>query len=416
MDEEGRYLVKIIPYRTTVDGSIYYRDDYFQATPSRGAVPYIHNNVTGETRTITITRGDIELSKQAVLTFIPLGEIAPTPIPPIKYLNVWGSRIWAGGSARDEAIYFSKLNQTNLMPEFSELFSIAVQDKPGRTTGLVGLSDKIIMSKRGRIFYSYGSGPDNTGAGGGFAEFEEIPSVTGAVNGKSMLVNRDGLNYKSDKGIYTLTPGLTTQYTGANYEDQADTEILKAIAPLDSETVRYLTATDIISYNNFFGAWSVDSSSKLIPLDATIHANKFYVLTADSVLRENKSAWKDGEDSYDMSIETGWISLANVTGFQRFYKLYMVMDNLSPYTVTVSLAYDYGDYVDSTTFTDTTDSRIIIYPSKQKCTAFRLKIEVAPNGSTEQALNINYVGIVAGIKKGLPKQLPVSQRIGVTTI
>jgi hypothetical protein len=117
-----------------------------------------------------------------------------------------------------------------------------------------------------------------------------------------------------------------------------------------------------------------------------------------------------------MSIETGWISLANVTGFQRFYKMYMVMDNLSPYTVTVSLAYDYGDYVDSTTFTDTTDSRIIIYPSKQKCTAFRLKIEVAPNGSTEQSLNINYVGIVAGIKKGLPKQLPVSQRIGVTTI
>ena len=71
--------------------------------------------------------------------------------------------------------------------------------------------------------------------------------------------------------------------------------------------------------------------------------------------------------------------------------------------------------MDSTTLADTTDSRIIIYPSKQKCTAFRFKIEVAPNGGTEQSLNINSVGIVAGLKKGLPK-LQVSQRIGVTTI
>ena len=419
MDIEGYYLVKIIPYRTTVGGSLYYRDDYFEnwdGSPGGPATPYIHNNRADlETITIDLKRPDVSLETQAVL-FTDGGEIPPTPIPPVKYLTTWGSRIWAGGSARDEAIYYSKINQTNLMPEFSELFSTAIQDKPGRTTGLVGLSDKIIMSKRGRLFYAFGGGPDNLGINGSFSNFEEIPGVSGAVNGKSMVVNRSGVNYKSDKGLYTLTPGLETQYTGAAYEDEANTDILKAVTPIDSETIRFITPTGIISYNNFFNSWSKDSSTELVPIDACLYANRFYALTASSLLRENLTKWTDDTTSYDFTVETGWISLAGLAGFQRFYKLFMVMDNFSAYSVKVSLAYDYGDYVDETTFVNSTDPRIVIYPSKQKCEAFRFKIEVTTTTGTEQSLNINFVGIVAGMKVGLPKQLPVAQRIGVTTI
>jgi hypothetical protein len=413
MNDEDRYLVKIIPYRTIKDGSLYYRDDYFEKWSGGGATPYIHNNQTGETRTITLKRSDVELATQAVL-FTDGGEVPPTPIPPVKYLTSWGSRIWAGGSARDEAIYYSKINQTNLMPEFSELFSTSIQDKPGRTTGLIGLSDKIIMSKRGRLYYAFGNGPDNLGINGTFSSFEEIPGVSGAVNGKSMVVNRTGVNFKSDKGLYNLTPGLDTQYSGAIYEDSADEEIIKSITPIDSETIRFVTGTGIIAFNTYFGAWSKDSSSKLLPIDACLYDNQFYVLTSDSLLRENMNKWTDDTTSYDYSVETGWMSFAGIAGFQRFYKMFMVMDNFTAYTVTVSLAYDYGDYVDSTTFTNSTDSRIIIYPSKQKCEAFRFKIEVTANGDTEQSLNINFIGIVAGTKVGLPKQLPVSQRIGTT--
>jgi hypothetical protein len=410
--------VAIIAYRTVKNGSIYYRDDYYEKSED-GAEPANPTNqvnfaFVGSTSK-NLTRSDAELESREVL-FTVSGEVPPTPVPPMKYLTTWGSRIWGAGSARDEAIYFSKLNQTNLMPEFSEAFSIAVQDKSGRTTGIAGLTDKIVMSKRGRLFYSFGQGPNNLGAGPSFSKFEEISGVSGAVSGRSMVVNGAGLNYKSDKGVYTLSPGLQTVFSGAAYEDEVDEEILQAITPIDSETIRYVTASGILAYNNFFNAWSKDSSSKLQPVDACLYDNRFHVMTADSLLVENLTKWTDDTDTYDMLIETGWTSFAGIAGFQRFYKLFMVMDNLTPYTVTVSLAYDYGPYVDFTTFTDVTDSRIIIYPSKQKCEAFRMRIEVAPNGDTEQSLNINFIGIVAGVKKGLPKQLPVSQRIGVTTI
>jgi len=415
IDIDGYYLVKIIPYRTLAGGSIFHRDDYFENWGGGGATPYIHNNGNFPTREIDLRRSDDELESQPFL-FTGGGEVPPTPIPPVKYLSTWNGRIWAGGSARDETVFFSKLNQTNLMPEFSELFSVSVQDKPGRTTGMIGFTDKMFLAKRGRLYYSFGSGPDNTGAGGSFNPFEEIPGVSGAVNGKSIVVNHQGINYKSDKGVYTMGPGLNVAYTGAAFEDEVNEDIIKAIAPIDSETIRFVTPTGILSFNNFFNTWSKDSSTTLVPIDATLYKNQFHVLTSTKVLRENLNKWKDDETSYDVTLQTGWISFAGVAGFQRFYKMLMVMDNLTPYSVKVSIAYDYGDFEDETTFTDTTDARIIIYPSKQKCEAFRLKIEMTGTSGTEQSLNLNFIAVVAGVKKGLPKQLPVAQRIGVSTI
>jgi len=411
--------VELIAYRTTNNGTIYYRDAYYEKTEggSEPASPTNQVNFPFLARGgMNLTRSDEELETQPVL-FTVSGEIPPTPIPPVKYLTSWGSRIWAGGSARDENIYYSKINQTNLMPEFSELFSTSVQDKPGRTTGLIGLSDKIVMSKRGRLFYAFGGGPDNLGGGGAFSKFEEIPGVSGAVNGKSMVVNSSGINFKSDKGVYTLSPSLETIFSGAAYEDAVDEEIIQSVTPIDSETIRFVTESGILAYNTFFNAWSKDSSSVLAPKAACLYDNVFHVMTDDAVFKENKTKWLDGDTGYDFSVETGWTSLASIVGFQRFYKLFIVMDNLTPYSVTVSLAYDYRDYEDTTTFLNSTDSRIIIYPTRQKCEAFRFKIEVTARDGleeTEQTLNINFIGIEAGTKQGLPKQLPVSKRIGVT--
>jgi hypothetical protein len=409
--------VRLIPYRTEADGSILFRDDYTD-TGSGSTKPnpiMLENKIDQQAVAITLTYNDATLTTQAAL-YTTGGETPPSPIPPVKYLTSWNGRIWAGGSSRDEAVYFTKLNQTNLMPEFSELFSIAVQDKPGRTTGLIGFTDKMFLAKRGRLFYAYGAGPDRTGEGGTFSPFEEIPGVSGAVNGKSMVINGKGINYKSDKGVYTMGPGLETIYSGAAYEDEVDEDILVAITPTDTDTLRFVTPTGILTYNEFFNAWSKDSSASLVPTDATLYNNKFHVLTDTELLRENLNKWTDGNTSYDMLVETGWISFSGLAGFQRFYKLFMVMDNLTPYDVKVSLAYDYGDYESETTFTGVTDSRIIVYPTKQKCEAFRFKIEATGTSGTEQSLNLNFVAVEAGIKSGLPKQLPVAQRIGVTTI
>ena len=361
--ERGSYrgIVKMIPYRTDAGGTIYYRENYFNQYATGTEGPGDHDNSsTSESNIVDLAYSDADLQVQPIL-YTDSGEVTPNPIPPCKYLAVWNSRIFAAGSSRDESVYYSKLNQVNLAPEMTEAFSIGIQDKPGRTSTIVGYSDKIILSKRGRMFYAYGDGPDNLGQGGSFSLFEQIIGVSGAVNGKSVAVNKEGLYFKSDKGMYILGQGLDTQYIGAPYEDKADTTIIKTISPIDTESLRMLTSAGIIEHDTFFNSWSFNTG--LTPLDAAIYNNQFYLLADDDVVyKENRSVYKDNAASYAMSMVTGWLSFAGLVGYHRFLRLFLKATYKSVHTLKISLAYDYSD-----SYTD----KVVITPSPDTATYFQ---------------------------------------------
>lgn len=417
-------LVKVIPYRTAAGGSIYYREAYFDNVGLTFSIqdPDAYDNDPDLMYlTIDLILPDSSLTTQPVL-YTDSGEIPPAPIPPVKYITTWNKRIICGGTARDESIFYSKTAQTNLAPEFTETFSIGIQELAGKTTGIVGFSDKLILAKRGRFYYSYGEGPDSTGQGGDFALFEQILGVSGAVNGKSMAVNKEGLYYKSDKGVFVLNGGLATEHIGAMYEDEADTTIIKTISPLTSETLRMLTGSGIIEHDTFFNTWSLQTG--LTPVDAAIYDNNFYLLdNNDDIYKEDRTVFKDGSASYGMYIETGWISLASIIGFQRLYEVFIKATYKSTHTLKVSIAYDFGSYVDNVTLdpADAIDDdvyRFSIYPSTQKCQSFRLKFEeVITDGTagTHESLQFNFIGVKVGIKKGMPRLKP-AQKVGVTAI
>lgn len=416
-------LVKVIPYRTADGGSIYYREAYYDNIGFSFATqdPSAYNNdPDAYTIAIDLILPEANLTTQPVL-YTDSGEIPPAPIPPVKYLTTWNKRIIAAGTPRDESVYYSKVNQTNLIPEFTETLSIGVQELPGQTTGIIGFADKLILSKRGRLYYSYGEGPDNTGQGGDFARFEQILGVSGAVNGKSMAVNKEGLYYKSDKGVFVLSGGLATEHGGALYEDEADTTIIKTISPITSETIRMLTSGGIIEHDTFFGTWSTQTG--LTPVDAAIYDNDFYLLASDNVVyKEDRSVFKDGSDSYAMYIETGWISLGQITGYQRLYRILFKATYKSVHTLRISIAYDYGGYSDAVDLDpadaiDTDVYRFIIHVRKQKCQAFRLRFqEIITDGTagTHESLQFNFIGCQVGIKRGLPK-IKQAQRVGMTS-
>jgi hypothetical protein len=416
-------LVKIIPYRTSDGGSIYYREAYFDNYVASLQDPAAYtNDPFSHTITIDLYASDTVLEAQAVL-YTDSGEIPPAPIPPVKYITTWNKRIICAGTSRDENVFYSKINQTNLIPEFTETLSIGIQELSGKTTGIIGFADKLILSKRGRFYYSYGEGPDNTGQGGDFALFEQILGVSGAVNGPSMAINKEGLYYKSDKGVFILSGGLSTEHIGALYEDIATEAVIKTVSPITSETIRILINSGIIEHDTFFGTWSLQTG--LTPLDATIYDNTFYLLADDDVVyKEDKTVFKDGSASYAMLIETGWISLASILGYQRLYKIIFKATYKSIHTLRVSIAYDYNEtYIDSVDLdpADAIDNdtyRFIIYVRQQKCQSFRLKFqEIITDGTagTHESLEFNFVGVQVGIKRGLPK-LKDAQKVSFAEI
>lgn len=418
IDSSGTFgICRIVLYRTEEGpGEIFYRDAHEDTTADSIASPNkALSSIGGNIFQQTLVISDAVLTTQEIL-YTDSGELTPSPIPPCKYVSSWGGRLWLGGSATDESIFFSKLNQTNIFPEFTQALEISTQSLSGETTGIAGYTDKLILSKRGRLFYTYGQGPDNLGGGGSFAIFEEIPGVGGAIDGKSMHVNSSGLHFQSDKGVFVLDGGLNTVHFGSAYEDETNgNDILKTLSPVDSETMRYVMSSGVLSYNTFFNTWSLDTSTELVPIDAAIYNNAFCVLTATKLLRENRTTWQDDSTDYDIEIQTGWITFSKLAGFQRLYRLFVVMDNHSAYNGKVSLAYDYGDYVDEVSFTESADPRIELYPTIQKCQAFRIKFEASTASGTGQGIDLNFISISVGVKRGLPK-VASGQKSGVTTI
>lgn len=406
--------VKVAIYRTTT-GSVYYREADTSANE-------LISSYSPQNLSLVLRTSNSQLETREIL-YTNSGEVEPGVLPPFTYITTWQKRLWAAGSFKDEAVYYSKEFEENLAPEMSAAFKIITQEIPGSTTGIKGFSDKIVLAKKGRLHYSYGDGPNALGEGGTFAKFEEIIGVSGVVNGKSMVETRNGIWFKSEKGIYLLDQGLNVTYAGAVFEDEQDTAILKAVAPTDSDTLRFLTGSGVIEFNTFFRAWSLQTG--ITPLDAAIADDDYYILdSSNQVWKENRTVYKDGSTSYGLFMESGWTSLAGIAGFQRFYRFYLKCTYKSVHTLKVSLAYDFSSsYRDSVTFDpadaiDTDVYRFTVFPSLQKCESFRFKIEeIITDGTagTHESFQLNFIGIQVGAKRGLPK-LKDAQKVGVTTI
>lgn len=418
-DFDSARPIRIIPYRTTDGGSIYYRDVYYNESSSTYN-DHI-NDPTQFSKTIVLRKSAADLTINEIL-YTDSGEVVPSPVPPCRYITSWKNRLWVAGAERDQNVYYSKLFKDNITVEWNDDFSISIQEFAGVTTGIVGFTDKLVLSKRGELFYTYGDGPNDQGAQGDFAPFEKVLGVSGFVSGNSVAVVPEGIWYQSDKGVYLLDQGLNVTYAGAAFEDQTTAgSILKSLVQVTSDTVRFYTTSGILEFDNYFKNWSFQTG--ITPTEAVIYNRDVYILNnANQVFKENRSVFKDGSTSYGLFVESGWISFAGITGFQRFYRMFLVCNFKSTHSLKVSLAYDYASsYVDEVTFdpTDATDDdtyRFTIFPSVQKCEAFRFKIEEIISDGTagsHESLQINFVGVLIGTKRGLPK-LKEAQKVGVS--
>ena len=407
-------FIRLIPYLTEAGGSIFYRVEGAYTTNE-----YFINDPMSITTTWNL---DSVLGNEPIL-YTDSGEIEPTPIPPLKYLTVWNNRLWGSGEPENKLVFYSKLTQNDIAPELTESLAISIQDIPSSVTGIKGFQDKIVLVCRDRIYYSYGAGPDNTGQGGDFAQFEQVLGITGAINNDSIAINSQGLWLKSDKGIYLLNAGLSVEYAGAVFEDDTNTSILKALVDVKKDVVHFITASGIVQLDYFFNNWS--KSTGITFQDGCIYNNDLYILDdSDQVYRYDTSVYKIDTTSYGMLIESGWINFAQLVGFQRFYRLFIKATYKSSHSLKVSLAYDYSStYLDSVTIdpTDATDDdvyRFIVYPTKQKCQSFRIKIEeIITDGTsgTHESLQLNFIGVQVGLKRGLPK-IKDAQKVGVTNV
>lgn len=421
-DGTNRSNVSVVGYVTEANGTIPYRFTSV-STP-------ILNDVTADTVSLgTIT--SVSTSNEILYT---TGDVlANDPAPACSVIEVFQNRAWLAGLEEKSSVVFSKENKAGFPVEFSDEFIKAIQSSGGKVTALSFVDDKLIALKPDTFYITYGDGPNDTNTLGGFSEFEDVSVDVGCENPRSIARLPNGIIMKTKKGFYSIDSTLNPQYIGAPVEDFNDLTISSANLIPDLNEVRF-TASDgaMLIYNYFFQKWS--SAPNLASSSSVLWKNKLILLKTDGqIFAQNSSIFKDNNAAYGMVLESGWISLGNISSFKRIYQIVFFGEYKSKHQVRVKVAYDNNEawehvgvydptsefpvefYGDNSPYGETgtvyggsrIDYAIVVKMKRQKCSSFKFRFEEliqSETTGTHESLTISDVGILVGLKKGIVKK------------
>lgn len=354
------------------------------------------------------------------------GVVDDVGAPATNIVALWDDRLWLVDAEDPNLLWYSKQVIEGTPVEMSELLtfyvapSIGGQDPTGPITALAPLDDKFIIFKKASMIYINGSGPDNTGANSNYSQPIAISSVVGCSNQNSIVTTSIGLLFQSDKGIWLLGRDLSTKYIGAPVENYTQFNVNTLTQPLvvsglvipETTQVRFTLDTGVtLLYDYFFDQWSIFTgiTAQSSTLYNGLHT---FIDQSGNVFQETPGVYADGTNPVNMSLQTGWIDLTGLQGYERAYYFYLLGEYFSSHTLQLQLAYDYNPTIEqSTTITPAQVSPIPVSTSnveqwrvflqRQKCQAFQLTITEV-DAIVGEGLTLSGLNLVIGKKKGYP--------------
>lgn len=416
-DAFGRVNAVIAIYRSTAgQSSVLYKLKEIENDVSVDYISYTDNNADGvglELREVIYTTGGV------------VENIAP---PACKVSIKHKNRVVLAGLERPGIVAYSKELVYGEAPAFTDTFTLSADSTKGGVTALGSLDDKLILFKKDSILAVAGDGPLETGAQNDFSQPQQLDSDVGCSNQDSILTIPTGLVFQSDKGIYLLNRTLGTGYIGASVEAFNSYKITSAVLLEDVNEARFTTLNGpTLVYNYFFDQWSVftnyEAEHAITALGSYLH------LKSDGRIMKEDSGYLDNESRIAMAIETSWLALNNLQGYQRVYKYEFLGDYLSNHITRVKVGYDYepvftqtvyynaGDALNLTAYgDDPTYGESTVYggdgslsyqffskPRRQKCKAIKFRLEdldtLTENGGG--SFNLVSLALLVGVKEGM---------------
>lgn len=321
------------------------------------------------------------------------------------FVAVTSKRVWLSGFFRRDRIQYSKLytpataNEYSLAPEFNDAFSYLL---PGgeNVTGLCEMDDKVIVFTSANIYAIAGNGPDDGGRGNDFSGLQLVASDTGCIEPRSIVASPIGVFFRGSSGIFVLGRDLQLTFIGAAVRDTTDlySEITSAVLVPSHNHVRFTCRVDafqsvILIYDFDQTAWlewqvrrSTGAGSSLLNIvSACLHKGVYCVVDINGdVFRENPgTCLDDTENVYvPMTIQTGWLQIAQQSGWQRIRKVAALCKSLDNHALRMRIAQDFDPsfsqtytWLASTIQNMKLNELIELHVKQQKCTAFQITLD-----------------------------------------
>lgn len=305
------------------------------------------NDLTVDYVTITDALADSSILGNAIL-YTTGGVVEDIGPPASSIMALYGSRLFLVQAESPNTLWYSKQVLQDTPVEFSDLFTIyiapttAAEGSTGPITALYPMDGNLIIFKRDAIYFINGTGPDNTGANNDFSPPVFITSNVGCTNAASIVLTPNGLMFQSDKGIWLLERNLQTSYIGAPVEDFNSFTVTSATNIPGTNQIRFTLAgtNTFLMYDTYYGQWGTFVG--LTALNSVLYQNLHtFVDPYNRIFQESVGQYLDASVPVTMQFTTGWLHLAGLQGYQRAYYFYLLGEYITPYTLTMSIAYDY---------------------------------------------------------------------------
>lgn len=359
--------------------------------------------------------------------------------PACNDLSLYKTRLFLIDAEDENLLWYSKQVIEQTPVEMNDLFTlylpptIGAQGSTGKVKCIAPMDDKNVFFKPNAIYYNTGSGPDNTGANNDFSDPQFITANVGCSNPSSIVFQPMGLMFQSDKGIWLLNRSLETKYIGADVQTYTqDSLVLSALAVPGTTEVRFTMDSGVtLMYDYYYGQWGTFTG---IPsISSTLYGGLHTFLNEfGQVYQETPGSYLDGSNPVLLSFKTGWVSLAGIQGFERFYQLFLLGEYITPFKLSIQLAYDfnpaplqnitvtpdapsssYGDeagpYGSGSPYGGAgTQFKARVFPAKQKCETFQITCNEYYDPqygiSAGAGLTLSALTSLIGVKKGTRTQ------------
>ncbi len=389
--------VKILIYRT-------------QAT---GTVPQLVTTLTNTPNTLYVgyldTASDVSISANPIL-YTTGGVLQNNAPPSATVLLVRLNRLYTVSDETKNEVWYTKTFASQQGINFSGDLLEDVNISSDQITALAQMDGNLVHFSPTGFSVVSGDGPNDTGQGSTLSLPQQVPADTGAIGMSSVLTIPEGVLVKTPKGIYLLDRALNFQYFGMSVERYNGQTVRSTDMGASKSQIRFLCDSGLsLVYDYVFKKWSTFSNH--VGVSACMWSSTYtYLRTDGEIYVETPGYYLDETTPYGVLIQTAWLSVAGVQGFERAKQFLMLGEYANGssllHGIQTSMAYDF-----STTFTSTspfyfsapTPYQYRTFLPQQKCDTLTVLIQEQVTGDSAEYVTFTDMTLLAGMKKGFNK-------------
>lgn len=347
--------VRIVMYRTTIGGTVYFRHSTVGI-----------NSTSVFTCTIVDTLADASVSPSLSTNeqlYEQRGVLSSTAPPPSYQMMAFGRRLWGVDCERPERIWCTKTFEDGESPGYNPALQITIPGA-GRINGLAAQDGKLYaLATNGIYLASYGDGPTNT-AQGGFPEPSLLTVTANCTDPRSVLLGQEGIYFCGDQRwgttIFLIRRGDGNPVDiGARVRDdlaaypyirsaidnkaKARVEFLAVDSDDDCQNHRILYYHYDLLDEEGIGQWTTARYQA-----ATVYAlgdmgGSQAIADTTTIAVQTAAAVLDATFAFSATIETADMRPFGLTGYGTVDAVTLVARSEGAAGVTLSASYDSGD-------------------------------------------------------------------------